>query len=69
MKALKCDVCGKLFERSYVPNVAIFTYYHGFGDTRLDLCDDCQNKLLEWIGYKKAGTEETNEGNTEQETG
>ena len=49
MNAKKCDRCGKLYERAYVPDLTINEYIHGYGDKRYDLCDDCQRNLEKWL--------------------
>lgn len=52
-KACKCDVCGKLFEeRRAVPELTIKKYRHPYGEERLDLCDECQKKLENFVNKK-----------------
>lgn len=51
MNAKKCDRCGVLFERPYVPDITIHSYRHPYGEDRLDLCDSCQHQLEEWLSY------------------
>ena len=60
--ALKCDRCGTLYEYDY--QLYLCSYYvckdcHPSGDLKLDLCPNCQQKLIEWVddGERK----ETNE--------
>ena len=48
-KAYECDVCGGLFKRECVPDVAVVVYYHGYGETRKDLCPECQKELENWL--------------------
>ncbi len=49
-KACKCDICRKLFEeRLAIPDLCITKYTHGYGDTRLDLCEGCQEKLENFV--------------------
>ena len=53
MRACKCDICGKLYEsKMYVSDIRINKYRHPYGDEWLDLCDDCQKKLEDWINRK-----------------
>lgn len=49
MAAYKCERCSKLFERDIVPNITLNKYYHGYGEMRLDLCNDCQLELENWL--------------------
>lgn len=51
--AKRCDRCGKLFERAYVPDITIRRYHHGYGETRYDLCDECQKKLEKFMNNGK----------------
>ena len=53
MRANKCDRCNKLFERACVPDITIRHYYHGYGEDRLDLCQECQQELEKWLKEKK----------------
>lgn len=53
MNAKKCDRCGKLYERAYVPDITVIKYIHGHGDERYDLCDDCQQRLEKWLNDKE----------------
>lgn len=68
MRALKCDICGKLFEersfpnittqrqleeRKYLPVITIQIDEGYYGQRRLDLCDDCQRKLELWVNGGK----------------
>ena len=52
MIALKCDRCGKLFEREYVPDITVHKYTHCYGEDRFDLCPDCQKELERWLKFK-----------------
>lgn len=55
MLACKCDICGKLYEgRKYTPDLTINKYRHPYGDTKLDLCNDCQKKLEDWVSTNKS---------------
>lgn len=50
MIAAKCDRCGKLYETpKCVPNIRVFEYKHPYGDSRYDLCPECQKKLEEFL--------------------
>lgn len=51
--AYKCDVCGHLYVRSYVPDITIKHYRHGYGEDRYDLCPKCQEELETWLKQKK----------------
>lgn len=53
MNAHECDRCGQLFKRPYVPDITIRHYHHGYGEYRLDLCDDCQKQLEKWLKEKQ----------------
>jgi len=48
--AKKCDICGKLYELP-VCNDAVRIYFDfGYlGDRCVDLCDDCYNKLCNFV--------------------
>lgn len=49
--AKKCDVCGKLYE-SPICNDAIrirMEFFGYLGDRYADLCDECYNKLCDFI--------------------
>lgn len=54
--ACKCDVCGQLYESKIsVPDIQIRRYRHPYGEERIDLCDNCQEKLDRFIkGDKNA---------------
>lgn len=48
--ALKCDRCGKLYERpECVPDIRIHKYVHYYGDQQYDLCPECQKKFEEFL--------------------
>ena len=47
--AKKCDRCGTLYEKFCVPAIEIVEYYHGYGETRKDLCPECQITLEKWL--------------------
>ncbi len=49
MRAYKCDICDKLFERTVKPDITIYVYHHPYGEDRLDICDECQSKLEAWV--------------------
>ena len=51
--AYKCDVCGDLFERESVPDIAVVVYHHGYGEMRKDLCHKCQKELEDWLNQKE----------------
>ena len=70
MQALKCDRCGKFYEK-YAPmncsgDIEKVLYYSIRRETipdvysrRLDLCEDCQRQLIIWIdGYDSIHREE-----------
>lgn len=57
-KAYKCDICGKLFDaRMSVPDITIVRYRHPNRSERLDLCDECQEKLEQFVNRNKARCE------------
>ena len=48
--AKKCDICGKLYETPICNDVARINMDFGCaGDRYVDLCDECYNKLCEFI--------------------
>lgn len=51
--AYECDVCGDLFRRECVPDIAVVVYYHGYGEMRKDLCPKCQKELESWLKERK----------------
>jgi hypothetical protein len=51
--AYECDVCGNLFKRESVPDIAVIVYHHGYGETRKDLCPKCQAELETWLKGKE----------------
>ena len=51
--AYKCDVCGTLYIRNYVPDITVQHYHHGYGEDRYDLCPKCQEKLERWLKQGK----------------
>lgn len=61
MKAYKCDRCGKLFEnkiasREYLITKANLTIRNCW----LDLCEDCQDRLDNWMNiYKESEPQES----------
>lgn len=50
--AKKCDVCGKYYSELATPDITVTNYHHPYGDTRYDLCDECQKKLEMWLNKK-----------------
>ena len=58
MDAKQCDVCGSLYEcaMSY-EDIRIIVDQGPYGDKRVDLCENCQKKLNDFIKngkwYKK----------------
>ena len=53
-KAYKCDRCGKLFERSLLPEIGVFTDAYRIKDNKLDFCPECQQYLEDWLNtFKK----------------
>ncbi len=62
MKAYKCDRCGKLFEPYKLQGEACFfhitrtTYASG---NCLDLCQNCNAELQEWVANDKNQMDET----------
>lgn len=50
--ACKCDICGKLYEaRMSAPDLKLTRYRHPYGESRLDLCDECQKKLEAFVEF------------------
>lgn len=62
-KATICDKCGKILE--YAPDCKITIYYHPYGDTDYDLCEECAKSLKEWL---KLGQSHQNERKIKNET-
>lgn len=51
--AKKCDRCGKLYERTYTPDLKILLYRDPYSaEETIDLCDKCLNKLTMFIMCK-----------------
>lgn len=46
-KATVCDKCGKVLK--YACDCTITIYKHPFGDTKYDLCNDCKQKISNWL--------------------
>jgi hypothetical protein len=44
-RALQCDRCKKYFSRACVPDLTVHKYYHAYGQTSYDLCDECTKGL------------------------
>ena len=59
-KAYKCDRCGKLFERSLLPDIVVVTDTWRMLDTRLDFCSECQQSLENWLKESKDSKEKPN---------
>lgn len=52
--AYKCDRCNTLYEKLCVPSIEIVEYHHGYGETKKDLCPECQITLENWLkDYKR----------------
>lgn len=47
--AKQCDRCKKFYTRSYTPDLTVNRYYHAYGDTRYDLCDECIDALERFL--------------------
>lgn len=48
--AKKCDICGKLYETPRCNDVVrIYMDFEYLGDRSVDLCDDCYNKLCNFV--------------------
>lgn len=57
--AMKCDRCGKLFEKNKGLNASEFDQdwwrysirkdNHPYEETKIDLCESCQRALDDWI--------------------
>ena len=59
MKITKCDRCGKIFEKNKpIKQEYNYTIKRGIVDiissaaVGVDLCDDCRENLLIWLGVK-----------------
>ena len=52
-EAKKCDVCGALYERPLCNReVEVVKDCHYYGSVKYDLCDDCYEELLNWLGKR-----------------
>lgn len=51
--AKKCDICGRLFEATFVPDITIHKYRHCYGEERLDICPECQKKLEKFVNKEE----------------
>ncbi len=54
--ANKCDRCGMLYEydfQNYLHSYYVGKDCHPYEDERLDLCPNCQEKLVEWFNGKE----------------
>ena len=58
--AKKCDICGILYERDYVPDLQVHKYCHGYGYSILDICDHCQKQLEEFVYHPITIANESN---------
>lgn len=58
MKACKCDRCGKFYLPDYHVTIAV-DKWDGVNWDHLDLCNDCQDEVEEWLNEKG----DTNESN------
>ena len=58
MKARKCDRCGKFYLPNYHVAIAV-DKWQNLNWEHLDLCEDCNNDLIEWLNEKG----DTNESN------
>ena len=55
-KANKCDRCGTFYEHNrevYLHKHYMYKDNHPCGDTRIDLCPNCQAELEKWLGERK----------------
>lgn len=58
MKAYKCDRCGKFFsEYGYAPSKFYITRTPNASGHCLDLCQNCNAELQEWVANSKEQTE------------
>lgn len=50
MNAKKCDRCGKFYEKPNVKSdIKVIKYTHPCGECFIDLCDECQKKLEDFL--------------------
>lgn len=47
--AKKCDRCGKLYEHPGKRDICILKDMHPYPTESLDLCEECQKELMEWL--------------------
>ncbi|WP_406543883.1 hypothetical protein [Pseudobutyrivibrio sp.] len=47
--AKKCDRCGRLYEHPGKRDVIILKDMHPYPTESLDLCEECQKELMEWL--------------------
>ena len=58
--AKKCDRCGKFYEKTFRQIYVVKD--NGCCNTKIDLCDECQKELIDWVEMKN-GNEQS--GNTQ----
>ena len=56
MKACKCDRCGKFYLPDYQNTFAV-DKWNGSNWEHLDLCNDCQGELEEWVDKIQGGNQ------------
>ena len=49
----QCDRCDKVFKKRPLPDVGIFTDVCRMGESRCDLCPECQQYLENWLNEFK----------------
>ena len=59
MKACRCDRCGKFYLPNYHHVTIAVDKWGGLNWDHLDLCNNCQGELEEWLNEKG----DTNESN------
>lgn len=52
MKTIRCDKCGKIFEENKPIRDYTYTIKNDRKDVDVDLCDECREKFLIWLGVK-----------------
>lgn len=53
MKTIRCDKCGKVFEKNKPMKGYNYTIVkHNLPDVEVDLCDECRENFLIWLGVK-----------------
>jgi hypothetical protein len=56
--AKKCDRCGKFYEKNFRQIYVVKD--KGLCSTKMDLCDECQKELIDWVEKKNENEQSRN---------